>query len=221
MLCFGLLKNFLHSINFNQKTDMLSQLKSIVKHILWWFSASNSKGHGMHSPFVFNFIIKVLNDDREFYAFQHIESANIQTKSIKKINRLLFRMMDYYQPENVINIENERTILVKYLSAANPLIPIKIMDAKDDVLVKSVMEELVNAGFVICSNSKCFYDFLPFVDNNSFFIIKDIYANEEIQASWQTIQSHSTVKATIDLHYLGIVLFNPDFKVKQHFKVRF
>ncbi len=36
-------------------------------------TASNGRGHGVHSPFVFNFITNVLNDDRLFYAYQSIE----------------------------------------------------------------------------------------------------------------------------------------------------
>ncbi|MFY7965362.1 MAG: hypothetical protein ACOVO1_10725 [Chitinophagaceae bacterium] len=200
---------------------MFYKLQKFFNYWRWWLNASNSKGHGMHSPFVFDFIINVLNDDRVFYAFKQIETVYNQIKSQKKTNRLLFKMVDYYQPKNIINIETKKTILAEYLSAANPLIPIKAVDNGDDVLVKSVMKELVKVGFVICNNSDFFYDFLPFVDNNSFLIIKDIYANKETQTSWQTIKNHTSVKATIDLFHFGIVLFNQDFKAKQHFKVRF
>lgn len=42
-----------------------------VKH---WFRAENSKGHGVHSPFVYDFIHTVLRDKRHFYAFDDIEA---------------------------------------------------------------------------------------------------------------------------------------------------
>jgi predicted O-methyltransferase YrrM len=45
-----------------------------AKYIRYYLTASNGKGHGMHSPFVFSFIAKVLNDDRSFYAYNHIEN---------------------------------------------------------------------------------------------------------------------------------------------------
>ncbi len=41
--------------------------------MLYWWRASNSKGHGVHSPFVFSFITGVLNDKRFFYSYQTIE----------------------------------------------------------------------------------------------------------------------------------------------------
>ena len=52
---------------------MFSAPQMALKYLQYWFSASNSKGHGMHSPFVFDFILNVLNDDRSFYAYQQIE----------------------------------------------------------------------------------------------------------------------------------------------------
>jgi len=44
------------------------------KYIQYYLTASNSKGHGVHSPFVFDLITKVLNDDREFYCYETIEN---------------------------------------------------------------------------------------------------------------------------------------------------
>jgi hypothetical protein len=42
-----------------------------------------------------------------------------------------------------------------------------------------------------------------------------------MEEAWKQIQEHPSVKLTIDLFFIGIVFFNPDFKVKQHFKIRF
>jgi predicted O-methyltransferase YrrM len=50
----------------------------------WWHyyrTASNGVGHGIHSPFVFDFVKNVLNDKRDFYAFSAIESLRQQLKS--------------------------------------------------------------------------------------------------------------------------------------------
>jgi len=39
----------------------------------YFVSASSGAGHGIHSPFAFEFIKNVLNDNRHFYAYQKIE----------------------------------------------------------------------------------------------------------------------------------------------------
>lgn len=52
---------------------MYSLIKLASKYIQYFITASNGRGHGVHSPFVFDFIKNVLNDRRHFYAYDHIE----------------------------------------------------------------------------------------------------------------------------------------------------
>ena len=47
----------------------------------YWLHASSSKGHGVHSPFVFSFITEVLNDKRFFYCYETIEIVREQLKN--------------------------------------------------------------------------------------------------------------------------------------------
>lgn len=54
---------------------MYSSAQLAFKYLKYWFTASNGKGHGVHSPFVFDFIQHVLNDKREFDCFNYIESV--------------------------------------------------------------------------------------------------------------------------------------------------
>jgi predicted O-methyltransferase YrrM len=53
---------------------MYSPFQLGIRYFKYYLTASNSKGHGMHSPFVFSFITEVLNDNRQFYAYQTIET---------------------------------------------------------------------------------------------------------------------------------------------------
>jgi len=43
------------------------------KYLRYYLTASNSKGHGIHSPFVFDFILHVLNNKKRYNAPQEIE----------------------------------------------------------------------------------------------------------------------------------------------------
>lgn len=54
---------------------MYSPIKLGIKYIQYWVSAENAKGHGVHSPFVFELIDRVFNDDRDFYYFPLIEAT--------------------------------------------------------------------------------------------------------------------------------------------------
>src|ERR1700754_634556 len=41
---------------------MYSRYRLAQKYLHYYFTAANGKGHGIHSPFVFDFILNVLND---------------------------------------------------------------------------------------------------------------------------------------------------------------
>lgn len=50
-----------------------SPLIAAKKYFQYYINASNSKGHGMHSPFVFEFITKVMNDFTEYPVYAQVE----------------------------------------------------------------------------------------------------------------------------------------------------
>src|SRR5436305_6332327 len=106
----------------------------------WWQfyrTASNGVGHGIHSPFVFDFVKNVLNDKRWYYIFGPIEMIRQDLKSNrtlilvddlgagsvvsksnqrrigeitrhalkpKKLAQLLFRVVNHYQPETILEL---------------------------------------------------------------------------------------------------------------------
>jgi predicted O-methyltransferase YrrM len=48
---------------------MFSRWQIARKYLRYYLFASNGKGHGIHSPFVFDFVKNVLNDKREYFAY--------------------------------------------------------------------------------------------------------------------------------------------------------
>lgn len=50
-----------------------SAARMVYKYLWYLITASNGKGHGIHSPFVFELITQVLNDQRNFYCYNTIE----------------------------------------------------------------------------------------------------------------------------------------------------
>lgn len=52
---------------------MYSRAQLVKKYVHYYFTASNGKGHGIHSPFVFDFVRHVLNDTRTYDAYANVE----------------------------------------------------------------------------------------------------------------------------------------------------
>ncbi len=60
---------------------MYSPIKLTLKYIRYYLTASNGRGFEIHSPFVFDFITKVLNNSKKFHSFHKIEHCrNIYLK---------------------------------------------------------------------------------------------------------------------------------------------
>src|SRR5215208_6477526 len=57
---------------------MYSRFHLVKKYLHYYFTASNTKGHGTHSPFVFNFIKNILNDREDYFAYQQVEKLRKQ-----------------------------------------------------------------------------------------------------------------------------------------------
>ncbi len=70
---------------------MYGKSQLALKYIHYYLTAASGRGHGIHSPFVFNFITDVLNDKRFFYAYDEVERLRDQLL----INNAQIEVQDY------------------------------------------------------------------------------------------------------------------------------
>ena len=59
---------------------MYNKLQLAFKYLQYYITASNGKGHGIHSPFVFDFVMNVLIDKRSFYCYKTVEYIREELK---------------------------------------------------------------------------------------------------------------------------------------------
>ncbi len=94
---------------------MYSKFQLGLKYLHYYFTASNSKGHGMHSPFVFEFITRVLNDKTDYPAYSHVE--NLRKQLLK--DQSVVTVEDFGAGSS-IDKTNQRTIASIAKNAAKP-----------------------------------------------------------------------------------------------------
>ena len=70
---------------------MYSSFQLALKFFSYNLAAANGKGHGIHSPFVFDFITHVLNDSTEYPDYSKVES--VRKKSLK--NQTILTIEDH------------------------------------------------------------------------------------------------------------------------------
>ena len=131
---------------------MYNSLQLTRKYLQYYFSASNAKGHGIHSPFVFDLIKNVLRDKKKYDCYEVIEtgrqkllkqSATIEVEDLgagsgvikkskrsvaaiaasslkpKKYAQLLFRIVNHYRPQTILELGTSFGITSSYLAAGN------------------------------------------------------------------------------------------------------
>lgn len=68
---------------------MYSNWQLVIKYIQYYLSSSNGRGHGTHSPFIFHFINKILNDSRSYPAYKIVESLRdrlLKDRALVEVN---------------------------------------------------------------------------------------------------------------------------------------
>lgn len=265
---------------------MFSTLQLAKKYLRYYLSASNSKGHGIHSPFVFDFTRHVLNDKKQYDCYHGIEAQrarllqntatiavedfgagsavmksnnrvikNIAASSLKpkKFAQLLFRVVQYYKPATILELGTSLGITSSYLAKGNEAA--RVFTCEGSATIAAIAKEnfdalqLSNIQLTLGDFSKTLQPLLQqtgnidlaFIDGNhrkeptlqyftqllqhagpsTILIFDDIHWSEEMEAAWAIIQQHPAVTLTIDLFFIGLVCINPDFKVTQHFSIRF
>jgi predicted O-methyltransferase YrrM len=263
-----------------------SRVQLAAKYLRYYLTASNGKGHGIHSPFVFDFITGVLNDRRDFYAYGKVErlraslKANNKVLAVedfgagstsgvsrgrsvgsitrtavkpKKYGQLLFRMAAYYRPHYVLELGTSVGLTTSYLALADQqaivttiegsaavaevarenfkalgLASIGLYNRPFDECLPRIIAHHPHLDFVFVDGNHrkeptldYFQRLLPAMHTSSVIVFDDIHWSADMESAWEAIKAHPQVMLTIDLFFIGLVFFREEFKVKQHFRVRF
>lgn len=265
---------------------LYSHLAIAKKFIRYWITASNRKGHGMHSPFVFDFIVNVLNDKKEKTAYSSIEEIRnnllknktyievedfgagstviknnkrridkIAASSLKpkKYAQLLHRMVACYQPNTIVELGTSFGITTSYLASGNPAANIHTFEGASNIAAVAQNNfhslqfkniELHQGDFAqtlpifFTQNKRVDFAFIdgnhkkkPTLDyfklllqnahEDTMLIFDDIHWSAEMEGAWEEIKAHPRVTLSIDLFFIGIVIFKKEFKAVQHYCIQF
>ncbi|MBE6317421.1 MAG: hypothetical protein E7081_00370 [Bacteroidales bacterium] len=86
-----------------------------------------SKGFGIHSPFAFNFVLKVLRERCSYYAYDDIHASRWQASQLAtskkerrglisfKYAKMIFRITSYFNPQKILQIGTSHGIVSKTL----------------------------------------------------------------------------------------------------------
>ena len=190
--------NFHLTLNVGKGNNMSYSLPiRLYKYFNYYFNASNGKGHGVHSPFVFSFITAVLNSKE---LKQEADYSN-------KYRALVIRMVAFYMPVVVMEFE------------ATPSNKVNVLEELEnaDTIGLLYIKQIKNAEDLI----SYFNAAIKKVNTESMLIFEGIHESKEMESSWEIIKMHNEAKLTIDLYKFGIVFFRQEQLEKENFTICF
>ena len=176
------------------------------------------------------------------------EMAKNAGSNFKKA-KLLYRMVRYFKPKNILELGTSLGIATQAMSIGNQEAKITTIEGCPNLsaLSKENFEKqdlstinLKNENFddIINELSLNNYDFiffdgnhqkeatldyfeslLPTVNNNTIFIFDDIYWSKYMTEAWNCIKKHPKITVSIDTFFWGIVFFRKE-QNKEHFTIR-
>ncbi|MFK2420544.1 hypothetical protein ACIXPF_13135 [Bacteroides fragilis] len=203
----------------------------LKRPFIWLARFRHRCGYGVHSPFAFDLITNVIYERTPYYAYSSLEaeqkkmSANSGRKwkhESKKVNRLLFRLVNYIQPDTIVDAGTLSASSL-YLQAGHAKADyVGASDLSELFLEKDTPvdflylhhyrnEEFVEQVFDLCASR---------TTGRGLFVIEGIRYTKKMKALWKKIQQDDRTGITFDLYDLGIVFFNRT-KIKQHYLVNF
>ena len=160
----------------------MNQIRITFKFILHFLTAKNTHGFGVHSPYVFHFTKFVLDNNGTYYIFSTIEKirsklkkdkrrltvidfgtgskteilvSEIATRSVKsnKYGQLLYRLSDYIQARNILELGTSVGLTTSYLAAPSSVSRVVSLEGSQqiaDVAIENFkLLELKNIQIII------------------------------------------------------------------------
>ncbi len=209
------------------------------------------KGYGVHSPFAFGLITDVVYERLPYYAYGELkELRRMLPKRArcypKRVDRLLFRLVNWHQPLGVLDIGTGSGLSLCYLAAGrvdarcvslpgedtSKLVPELVDVCKNATFVHGPLMEAFRrelalepkADFLHIAHTEnyaqVFEEFLPHVTKKTLVVIEGIHDTRAKCEWWHRVVADERTGITFDLYDVGLVFFDHT-KNKQHYIVNF
>ncbi|MBP1617037.1 MAG: putative O-methyltransferase YrrM [Bacteroidetes bacterium] len=206
--------------------------------IKFYYKVRHRRGHGIHSPFVYNLIVNVIENKLSFYAFRDIQDYIQQETSKKykpkKINKLNFKLINHFQAKNILEIGSAKGINSLYATAPSSQIRYTCVETKEgsrkaassllhhwkrDVLIVDSLpktDQIFDCILVdmktIGKHQEVLSEYLfSHVNENSVVILNNIRTNTNVYSLVQQIRKDEHVHISLDLYKASIFFFNKKY----------
>lgn len=200
-----------------------------ITPLVWLRRFRKRRGYGVHSPYAFDYITRVCNENTPYYKYKDLkaEEKSLRPKMDKhwgtaessKVKRLLFRLVNRAQPLTLVETGSD-TAATLYLKAAKEQMDMhhiyqaedleEIAELQVDFLYLRWQEEpFIEQVFQYC---------LERLTPHSVVAVQGIHRDDATKALWERMKDEGVL--TFDLYDVGILHFDKTY-FKQNYIVNF
>ncbi len=190
-----------------------------VHPFVWLRRIPHRRGYGVHSPFAYNFITRVIYEKTPYYKYADLrvqektrmgqERADWLYEPLK-VKRLLFRLVNYARPRTIVDAGHlsASSLYLKagclkagYIGMREPGdLCLDAGSSVDFLYIHDYQDPVFSlVAFELCASHAC---------ETSVFVVEGIGYTPRMRQLWQRIRQDERVGITFDLYDLGILFFN-------------
>ena len=168
------------------------------------------RGFGIQSPSDFFFVTSVVYEALPYYAYRELQSkpCRVGAHYATRTHRLLFRVANYLQPDNFLEVGGGNGMSAAYIQAACR--HIRPYRAGQSI------------GFLHIGHTDAYREayeqYVKYVNDKSCFVIGHIHGDANRRAFWRQVVRDPRTRVCFDVFDLGIVFFDTR-RYKQYYKV--
>ena len=197
----------------------------------WCQRIKHRRGYGVQSPTDFFLITSVIYERRPYYAYRMLKSRMYDyylPHYRDKVNRLLFRLVNYYQPSNLIEVGRENGEAFSYMRAASQKMMAFSIRRKEKEMVllqlERYLEEVNQIGCLHIGHTPFYKEVyesaISYVNQDSWFVVGGIHESGEKRMWWKQVKDDPRTGITYDLFDIGLVFFDKK-RYKEHYIINF
>ena len=218
----------------------------VLRGLNWVIRFRHRCGYGVHSPSDFFLITFVIYEKLPFYAYDTLHElrklAVGREYHREKVDKLLFRLVNYLQPSSLLELGPGNGISTCYMArACKKMKVVTFGEEKDNRLeqflkgqisrcnclwgdIPDVFPADLNLSLVHISSVSNYKEWveklIPLANKSTCFLISKPYATREKKKWWKTLIADERTGVTFDLYDIGIIFFDKS-RIKEHRIINF
>jgi hypothetical protein len=161
-----------------------------IAYLKFYFTSTSH--HGVHSPFIYDFVTKCLYNKSKFKGFKTI--------------RTLLKSIAYFKAKKI------------HITSKNMYVQSQVKNTFPQIEFDSHPCDIM---YLDWPNAEKFHRLIEddLFQNNTMLLVKNIHQNKENTDIWELMKGNGKVTVSVDMFHCGVLFFRKE-QAKEHFKIR-